>query len=168
MPHSKKNVEHLRHNPLSTPVPAFSAMLTSVLEQTGESQDFWAGKFDLDRSHLNKLLRGKRAVGPKAAGRLISCLPQKYHQDLIAAHLFDELLAVTSHMGTSGKHLFKGITPTPPTAAKVEPDSAERSALTKFFGPYGPNLQRMVELQHPGISTALERFLKEFAEKPKP
>jgi hypothetical protein len=140
-------------------------MLTSVLEQTGKSQDFWAGKFDLDRSHLNKLLRGKRAVGPKAAGRLISCLPQQYHQDLLAAHIFDELLAVTSNMGAAGKTPSKA-KGSAKASALPHPEKPE-STLVKFLEPFQPSLKRVMELQDPGINKALEKFLSGVLEQGK-
>lgn len=138
-------------------------MLTSVLEKTGKSQDFWAGKFDLDRSHLNKLLRGKRAVGPKAAGRLIAQLPQEYHKDLISAHLFDELLAVAANMGEAGKLIRKA----KPSAGKNAADSAEQSAFAKFLGPEPLSHERTKELINPVIALALQPFLKDLAERGK-
>lgn len=143
-------------------------MLTSVLERTGKSQDFWAGKFDLDRSHLNKLLRGKRAVGPKAAGRLIAELPQEYHQHLIAAHLLDELLAVTANMGSAGKSISQSKpSEGSPAVAKDTTKSMEKAVLAKLFGPGGPSLQRTLELANPSIGLALERYLKDLIKQEK-
>lgn len=126
-----------------------------MIEASGESQVFWAAKFDLQVANFRKLLSGERPAGPKLAGKILSKVSTEMRSQLMVAYLFDTLVEITLNMGTTRQ----GPSPVKPAAlpamVRVALENNDQIDLSWILGPLEPKIRKLMAMNDPLVTSAL-------------
>jgi len=148
-------------------VSAFSNKLSAMIEASGESQVFWAAKFDLQKANFRKLLSGERPAGPKLAGKILSKVTQEMRTQLMVAYLFDTLVEITLNMGTTRSRPAPVKPAILPAMVRVAMGDNDEIDLSEVLGPLEPKIRKLMAMNDPVATNALSAVMDALLAKSK-